>query len=189
MAEEIATRRQATKTSIVAEFERTLEDRVERYVEVGHAGIIAQHHFSAASSECLDVYRDGHFLSAVMVSQSVAEGIWKFVLDRNQQPQSEDRPLVAPALVAAGILSQDCAAAFVRIWRSFRNDVHHMNPKVANMPFAMLAKRNLVDLAVIERELFAWTVTEPGKLTPTQPKYWDLKADGTVPVFLRNPWA
>ena len=188
MAEEIATRRQATKTSIVAEFERTLEDRVERYLEVGHAGIIAQHHFSAASSECLDVYRDGHFLSAVMVSQSVAEGIWKFVLDRNQQSRVENLPSVAPALVAAGILSQDCADAFIRIWGGFRNDVHHMNPKVAKIPFALLAKRNLVDLGVIERELFGWTVSEPGKLTPTQPKSWDLKADGTAPVFLRNPW-
>jgi len=38
------------------------------------------------------------------------------------------------------------------------------------MSFATLAKRNLVDLAVIEGELFAWTVCEPGKIAPTQPK-------------------
>jgi hypothetical protein len=182
-------RRQETKRSIVAEFEQTLDDRVGRYLEVQHAGIVANHHFAAASSECLDVYRDGHFISAVMASQAVAEGIWKLVLERNQQPASDDRPSVAPTLVASGIISSDCADAFVRIWRSFRNDVHHMNPKVATIPFATLAKRNLVDLAVIERELFAWTVTEPGKITPTQPKYWDLQPDGTAPVFLRNPWA
>jgi hypothetical protein len=188
MTDHSALRRHDTKARMVAEFERTLEDRVERSLEVGHAGIVAQHHFSAASSECLDVYRDGHFLSAVMVSQAVAEGIWKFVLERNHLPRSEDRPSVAPRLVADGILSPDCTAAFIRIWGGFRNDIHHMNPKVAEVPFAMLAKRNLVDLGTIERELFAWAVTEPGKLTPTQPKCWDLQADGTAPVSLRNPW-
>jgi hypothetical protein len=63
-----------------------------------------------------------------------------------------------------------------------------MNPKVATIPFQTLAQRNLQDLGVIEREMFEWTVTQPGKITPTQPKYWDTKPDGTTTVFLRNPW-
>ena len=36
--------------------------------EVPHQGIIANHHFAKASSECIGLYRDGYLLSAVMVS-------------------------------------------------------------------------------------------------------------------------
>jgi len=181
-------RRDEMRRAFVSEFEQTLEGRLDRYLEIQHAGIVAHHHFSPASSECIDLYRDGYFLSAVMVSQAVAEGIWRFVLERNGQPSSDDRPAIAPTLVAAGTITRECADAFIRIWKSFRNDVHHMNPKVATIPFKTLAQRNLQDLGVIERELFAWTVTEPGKMTPTQPKYWDTNPDGTATVFLRNPW-
>ena len=38
-------------------------------------GVTPMHHFAKASSECNDLYRDGHLISAVMVSQAVAEGI------------------------------------------------------------------------------------------------------------------
>ena len=38
-----------------------------------HHGIIPDHHFAKASTECIGLYRDGYLLSAVMVSQAVAE--------------------------------------------------------------------------------------------------------------------
>ena len=164
--------------------EQTAEERVDRYLEVHHQNIIADHHFAAASAECLDLYRDGYFLSTVMVSQAVAEGIFRFVLDRNGLAPHLERPEMARLLVKRGIVSERCAEAFVRIWTSFRNDVHHMNPKVAEVPFTELAKRNVDDLATIEREIFAYRIND-GNLTPEQPRYWDLQADGTVPVFLR----
>ena len=76
------------KSEMRAALEQTIEIRVERYLEVEHQGVIPNHHFAAASSECINLYRDGYLLSAVMVSQSVTEGIWKFVLERNQiQPK------------------------------------------------------------------------------------------------------
>ena len=62
-----------------------------------------------------------------------------------------------------------------------------MNPSVNNVPFRDLAKRNLKDLATIEREIFAVSF-DSGKLVPIQPLYWDLGANGTTSVFLRNPW-
>ena len=166
--------------------EQTIEIRVERYLEVAHQGIIPNHHFGAASSECIELYRDGYLLSAVMVSQSVAEGIWRLVLERNQIQPDVDRPAVAAALVERKIISTEGAAAFGRIWRSFRNDVHHMNASVGAVPFRELARRNMVDLAAIESEIFAFTFSN-GKLVPLQPRYWDLQADGTTSAFLRNP--
>ena len=62
-----------------------------------------------------------------------------------------------------------------------------MNPSVTRVPVRELAKRNLLDLAVIEREIFAVSF-DNGKLVPIQPRYWDLEARGTTSVFLRNPW-
>ena len=35
--------------------EQTIEIRVERYLEVAHQGIIPNHHFGAASSECIEL--------------------------------------------------------------------------------------------------------------------------------------
>jgi hypothetical protein len=145
--------------------EQTIEERVERYLEVAHQGIIPNHHFAAASSECIDLYRDGYSLSAVMVSQAVTEGIWRLVLERNQVQADRDRSTLATTLVERRILSAECAEAFGRIWRSFRNDVHHMNPSVTGVPFGELARRNLLDLATIEREIFAVTF-DNGKLVP-----------------------
>ena len=183
------------KSEMRAALKQTIEIRVERYLEVEHQGVIPNHHFAAASSECINLYRDGYLLSAVMVSQSVTEGIWKFVLERNQiQPKKlkagvgkkMERPAVAAVLVKQKIISTECAEAFVRIWLSFRNDVHHMNPKVSTVPFRELARQNMVDLAAIEREIFSFTFSN-GNLVPVQPRYWNLQADGTTSAFLRNP--
>ena len=170
------------------DLEHSLEVRIDRYLEVEHQGIIANHHFAPASSECIDLYRDGYELSAVMVSQAVTEGIWQFVLERNQINYERDREAQAAALVAQGIISAQCSEAFGRIWRSFRNDVHHMNPSVATVPFR---GESLVGicwtwLRSSAKSLRLRSATE-GWL-PVRRLYWDLQADGTTSVFLRNPW-
>ena len=161
-------------------------------------GITPMHHFAKASSECIGLYQDGYLIGAVMVSQAVAEGIWRFVLERNQiQPKklkvgggkNKNLPTIAAVLVGRKIISTECADAFVRIWRSFRNDVHHMNPKISTVNFPEVAKQNMDDLAAIERELFAVTSGEDaGKIVLVQPRYWDIREDGTTSGFLRNPW-
>jgi hypothetical protein len=177
-------RRDHLKRDLREILDQTLDARIERYLEVQQQGIIPNHYFAAASSECIDLYRDGCLLSAVMVSQAVAEGIWRFVLERNNLSPDRERPKMATLLVECGIISRDCAEAFTRIWRSFRNDVHHMNPSVTEISFEPLAKRNLADLGTIEREIFA-VRADTGRFIAVQPKYWDLRADGTAEVFLR----
>lgn len=177
-------RRLLAKKAIQGEFEDSLEQRIDRYIEIQHQGIVPNHHFASASSECLNLYRDGYFLSTVMVSQSVAEGIFHFILDRNDLTAVQERPDMAKQLVERKVITEACAEAFVCIWRSFRNDVHHMNPKVAQVPFKELAQCNIRDLAKIENEIFEWH-TSDGKLVPVRAKYWDLQPDGSIQVFLR----
>ena len=178
-----ADRRVQLKNDLRQIYEQTLDERVDRCLEINHQGIIGNHHFAAASSECINLYRDGHFISAVMVSQAVNEGILKFVAGRNNFEANDHQELLQ-LLVSKGVISQDCASASETIWRSFRNDIHHMNPKVATILFKQLAKQNVQALAVVEREIFVVN-SKQGKLVPKQPRYWDVQEDGTVPVFLR----
>lgn len=205
-----AVRREQYKDQLRQLDQQSLDERARRYFEIEHQGIIGNHHFAAASSECIELYRDGHFISAVMASQAVNEGVMNFIADRNQiarhmdqpqlrikalflrllglTPQIRDRTKSLSELVEEmrrkGILSSSCTEATQRIIRSFRSDVHHMNAKVATIPFETLAKRNLQDLANIEKEIFGVDYDD-GKLLPKQPKYWDIQENGTVPVFLR----
>jgi hypothetical protein len=178
-----AVRRAQLKDDLRQVCEQTLDERIDRYLAIDHQGIIGNHYFAAASSECIDLYRDGHFIAAVMASQAVNEGILKLIAERNNV-QAKDHQELMEALVSRSLISEDCANASERIWRSFRNDVHHMNPKVAAIPFKHLAKENLQALATVEREIFGVNI-EQGKLVPKQPKYWDVQKDGTVQVFLR----
>lgn len=70
-----AWRREELRKEMRGDLVQSIEARVERNLEVAHQGIIPNHHFAAASSECIDLYRDGYALSAVMVSQAVTEGV------------------------------------------------------------------------------------------------------------------
>lgn len=168
--------------------EQTREARVDRLLEINKQGIIGDHHFARASAECIDLYSNGHFIATVMGTQSVNEGIIKFVADRNQiNRQNRKCDALLPILVSKGILSQGCSDASEKIMRSFRNDVHHMNPSIGTIDFQTwekLAKKNIQSLAVVEREIFDLDINN-GELVPKQPKYWDIKPDGTVPIFLR----
>jgi len=154
---------------------------------VFHQGIIPGHHFAEASAQCLNLYVDGYFLSTVMVTQAVVEGIRKFILERNdiRVHKNMKGPAQVRVLVNKGLISKECARAFTRIYRSFRNDVHHMNPKVAEMSFPELAKRNIEDLAFIEREIFAFEVDD-GRIRPLSPQCWEPPDnDGRIQVYLR----
>ena len=63
--------------------EYTREARVDRYLEVDRQRIIGSHYFARASTECIFLYSDGHFIATVMTTQAVNEGIIKFVAERN----------------------------------------------------------------------------------------------------------
>lgn len=68
-----------TADTLRQEFELTLEDRVNRYLELKPHGIIPNSHFAAVSAECHLLYRDGHFYGAVSLTLAVAEALVKFL--------------------------------------------------------------------------------------------------------------
>ena len=180
--------RDLLKRSICSDLERTIEARIDRYLSVDHQWLIANHHFAHASHECLLLYRDGYFTSCIMVAQALSDGILKFVAERNsvQQAQKESKQALTKRMHQAGIFSQAFVEAFGRIQDSFRNDFHHMNPPVATVDLESLAKRNITDLAALEREIFGYSIGAGGTLVPKHVRYWDLHPDGSVPVYVRG---
>lgn len=182
-------RRRMIDDTLRQKFEQTIEERIERCLEVSHQRVIPGHHFAEASAQCIDLYTDGYFLSTIMVTQAVAEGIQKLIRERNgiSAPAPEKGPELVHLLIAKGIITSICGEAFNRIWGSYRNDLHHMNPGAAKVTYPVssdLAKRNIQDLAVIEKEIFAVNLRN-GALIPVQAKYWDIGPDGRAPIYLR----
>jgi hypothetical protein len=183
-------KRQMTKDNLTVAFNFSLDARVERYLDIEHQWIVGNHHFASASSECIDVYRDGHFIAAVMMSHSINEGIIEFVTDRGKLPKhksdgnAKSIEELINQLEQQKIISKACGDAALGIYGSYRNDIHHMSPKVSSIDFCSLARENLKRLAMIEGEIFGVDVIN-GRLKPHHPVYWDLNADGTVSAFLR----
>lgn len=203
-------KRMEIKDDLRSSLEQSIDQRVNRFLEINHQWIIGNHYFATASAECIKLYRDGYYIGAVMMSQAVNEGIIKFIVEKKHINKCKQKTLkgimfflakifninhhkgtatksiseLIDDLVEKNIISKSCANASKQIWGSFRNDVHHMNPKIATIPFDILAKRNLQDLAIIEKEIFGIDIKN-GMLIPHQPKYWDLQNDGTVQAFLR----
>ena len=183
-------KRQRKKDALTSEFYTSVDQRVDRYIEIGHQWIIGNHHFAHASSECINVYRDGHFIAAVMMSHSINEGIMVFVTERVNVPKqksdgkSKSIEELISELECQKTISKSCADAARGIYGSYRNDIHHMNPRVGAIDFCSLARENLKRLGIIESEIFGADVND-GKLKPHHPVFWDLNADGTVSAFLR----
>ena len=178
------------KESIETQCKSFIEEKIDRYLEIEHQGIIGGHYFAPASSECIYLYRDGYFIGAVMMSHAINEGIIKFVAERNsiERNKIDGTARAVEDLInelrEKNIISSAWGDASIRIWRSYRNDIHHMNPTVANIDFKKLAQQNLKHLSTIEKEIFDFKINN-GAIVPAQPKYWDIKADGTTTAFLR----
>ena len=183
--------REAMRFQLIQEFaqidERTCEERADRYLEIDRQKIIGEHHFARASTECIYLYTHGFFIATVMTTQAVNEGIIKFVAGRNNiiNYENMNHSKRLKTLKDKSIISQGCLEASEQIRRSYRDDIHHMNPPVAQINFPELAKKNIQNLAVIEREFWSAAIIG-GKLMLFQPKYWDINPDGTVPIYLRT---
>ena len=65
--------RAQTANSIKQEFEQTLSERVERYLQVKPHEIIPDAPFAVPSAECSLLFRDGHFYACIALVQAVAE--------------------------------------------------------------------------------------------------------------------
>lgn len=178
------------RENIESQHKSSIDEKITRYLEIEHQGIIGGHYFANASSECIYLYRDGYFIGAVMMSHAINEGIIKFIAERNsisRQKGNGDTKTIEGLInefKEKRIISNDCAESSTKIWKSFRADIHHMNPTVSKIDFPKTAQQNLKCLSTIEREIFGHDINS-GAMAAHQPKYWDINKDGTTTTFLR----
>ncbi len=172
------------KDTLQQEFEYSLEQRIERYLDLKPHGIIPNSHFAAVSAECHLLYRDGHYYGTVSLAQSVSEALVKFLCKINGWSPNKDFEENIKELKKRGKITDNLETLFTKIWQR-RNDYHHLNPQIEQdrQKLEILAKEKLSSLKEIEEELFAYSANE-GKLIPKYPKYWDQK-DGKVTVYVR----
>lgn len=168
-------------------FEQRLEMAVDRELAVAPLAIVPNHHFAAASAECIATFRDGHMIACVSLVQAVAEGIAKFICVRRKISSKKGQEARVKLLSSEKLITTACAEAFDRISAAQRNDFHHMNPAVPTDRAVLygLAERALRDLATIEGEVFAYGF-DAGRLVPRHPQYWDFGPEGTTTVHLRG---
>jgi hypothetical protein len=91
------------RATLRGNFEASFEDCVKRALEVRHNPIIPHSHFARASSECVEIYRLGYFVATAMATQAVAQGIVKFVAERNELGSNKDKTVLVTSLRAMAL--------------------------------------------------------------------------------------
>ena len=165
-------------------FEADFQARVRRTQELSYLRVIGGHYFAAASSQCLELYRDGYMLGCIMCSQALLEAVLKFVAQRNRMEYKNGVKDLIRDLEAQKILNDKALNAAKLAWRH-RNDFHHLNPGVSVIDLETKAKECVEATCTLEEEIFGASFVA-GTLIPRNPIYWDIHSDGTVPVYLRQ---
>lgn len=167
--------------------EAHLAQRAERYASSRVHGIIPNQWFAAASSECRDMYVDGHFYGCISLSQAVAEGIAKFLLEKKGLADPGRQADRCELLRQKAAINGVCTTAFETIRGTDRNHFHHLNKQVETdwRKLRDRAAECVKALYAIEADLFAFDTDARGAIRPKNRDLWILKGDGTADVFLR----
>lgn len=173
----------------VADCQFAAEERVDRYLQAQHHGIVADTPFAPASAECIVLFRDGHFYGAISLSQAVGEALVRHMCRSNQWKPAENFEENVRKLKERGFIDAGIEAELLRLWEK-RDDYHHLNPTVERDRGSLegLALTKIRALNEMEKFVFAWGPSEtPGVITLLRPQYWPGKKESQVGVFLRNP--
>ncbi len=177
------------KDKLQRSFERRLPKMAERrWLSSNLQQIIPDGFFSAASTECREMFVAGHFYGCISLCQAVAEGLSKMVTEVCQTKKGKDFTERVHRLLRQNLITKEVADAFLGIHGKDRDDFHHLNSNV-EQDVRKLEERAfecLNALYEVERELFAHGYTDNGGIDPKHPKYWP-KADAqSLRAFIRD---
>ena len=181
---ELFQRAQATN-SIKQEFEQTLSERVERYLQVKPHEIIPNAPFAVPSAECSLLFRDGHFYACIALVQAIAEAIVRYACDINFGEHDKVFEKNVERLHTRRFIDDELQKALLKIWKK-RDAYHHLNSNVKSDrdTLGKLAKEKARLLVEIESEIFNFSFGDDGSIIPKYPKYWKIRGN-QVEVFLR----
>lgn len=139
--------------------------KIARFLEVWRIPRIFNHnhYFSEALDECFKNYYAECFIACSMMTHALNEGILKFLVECHgiKRLESDTWIETIDGLVYRTILSCDAAQASKEIYRSHRNDIHHMNPQIADIDdWHGFAKTSLRNLATVEACVFGYKIVE-----------------------------
>jgi uncharacterized protein YutE (UPF0331/DUF86 family) len=183
----MSTLREQLVSELLQECQHYAEERASRYLSIKHHGIVANTEFAAASAECIDLFRDGHYYGAISLSQAVAEALVRHMCRTSGWRPAGKFEENVQTLKRRGVIEEDVASRLVRLWER-RDDYHHLNRSVATERNALeeLALTKVRDLAEIERWVFGFSFRD-GKLALHRPQFWPGGSSNSVPVYLRRP--
>jgi len=174
--------------SIKNEVLRTLSERADRFLQVRGAVLIPDGPFASPSVECTELFRDGHYLGCIALTQTVLEAVirhvWQIKLKKKpNQAGSFDKNL--KALNKKKFVSDEWKTTLDQMWAE-RNSFHHLSPSVECDPQILeeTARNTLKLLNDVEQEFFGFTVRE-GMVVQDHPEYWSTK-EGKSFVYLRG---
>lgn len=177
-----------TEQRLRSNFEIKLASSIRRAELTDILPIIPNHYFTKASSEIQEMFISGYFIGAITLSQSVAEGLSRFMCERNglRSYPKKDHLKRVNKLLSINVITPECKIAFDRIHEG-RDDFHHMNENIETDPTELEAnaKLNVECLFLIEREIFDHSFRK-GKIIRKHPQYWDDSTEGTTMAFLRS---
>lgn len=171
--------------SLKQEYERTLEERIRRTLEVKRHLIIPAHHFAQVSTEASILYRDGNFYGCISLIQAVAEALVKFMCQKNNFKPSNKFENNIQKLKKRGFITEDLEKRLLAIWEK-RDDYHHLKPGIERegKKLEELAKRKVELLSKVEGEVFKYSLREE-KLILENPKYWNKNEKEQVIAYIR----
>ena len=181
---ELFQRAQATN-SMKQEFEQTLPERVQRYLQVKPHEIIPSTPFAAPSAECSLLFRDGHFYACIALVQAVAEAIVRYACDIDFGKHDKVFEKNVQKLYTRRFIDDEVREAMLRIWKR-RDDYHHLNSsgKSDRDTLEKLAKEKAHLLVEIESEIFKFSFGGDGSVIPKYPKYWKIRGN-QADIYLR----
>ena len=177
--------RALTTDSMKQEFEQTLPERVERYLQVKPHGIIPNAPFAVPSSECSLLFRDGHFYACIALVQAVAEAIVRYMCDIDFKKHGKVFEKNVEKLHTRKFIDDKLRESLLKIWDK-RDDYHHLNSNVKSdrQTLENLAKEKACLLVELESHMFEFRVANDESMIPKYPKYWKISG-GQAEVFLR----
>jgi len=164
--------RAQTTDSIKQEFQQTLPERVERYLQVKPHEIIPNAPFAAPSAECSLLFRDGHFYACIALVQAVAEATVRYVCDIDFGKHDKVFEKNVDKLHTRKFIDDKLQKSLLKIWDK-RDDYHHLNSNVKSdrNTLEILAKDKACLLVEVESEIFKFSFGNDGSIIPKYPKY------------------
>lgn len=190
--------RQLAERDLRSSFERSLPEQLNRRLRVTVQQVLPMHFFSFALVECRDMFVAGHFYGCITLCQSVAEGLSKFLVEKNQNQLTtagqrartgKDFADRVRRLAAATVITSASEQAFLRIHASDRNDFHHLNHQIPTdvKKLEQRAAECLAALSEVESDVFGYGFNQ-GAVAPRLPHHWPIGGDRLVDAYIRPPF-